>query len=69
MKIHGSDPPCWPIRIIIGFIGWPNTGNELITPITGLMGEATREMARERSYSKSFSRCGDSAGRGNFWSR
>src|SRR6185369_12914690 len=45
MNAHGSCP-CWPMRAIIGFIGWPKTGSAVITPRTGLLVESTCEMAR-----------------------
>ena len=60
---------CWPMRIIIGFIGWPNIGSGVITPMTGFCGFATREMARVMSYSRSFSFSGERNGMAIFSSR
>ena len=61
MNTHGCWPR-WPIRIIIGFICWPETGSGLITPTTGFSGVITREMAREMSYSSRRSRSGERNG-------
>ena len=60
--------PCWPIRVIIGLDGMPNTGNGLMMPITGFSGVPTREIARERSYSNWRSRPGSRNGIASFWS-
>ena len=57
------------MRIIIGFIGVPKMGSADMTPTTGLVGFATRAMARDRSYSSSFSRSGERNGSATFWSR
>ena len=59
MKTQGSWL-CWPVRMAssAGFIGEPNIGNGVITPMTGLLVEMTRAMARARSYSSRLSRSG-----------